>query len=49
MRAWADRNSTALIICGTIILVFVMLVFLVGLNTAEGEGGMVDITTTTSP
>jgi hypothetical protein len=40
VRGWADRNSTALIICGTIILLFLLVYLLYGLNTAEGEGGI---------
>jgi hypothetical protein len=50
MKAWADRNSTALIICATILLVVLMfVVFVIGLGVAEGEGGIVDLTTTTTP
>jgi hypothetical protein len=49
MKAWADRNSTVLIICGTILVIFVLLVFIVGLGDAEGEGGVSTVTTVTSP
>jgi hypothetical protein len=49
MKAWADRNSTALIVCGTILVIFLMLVFLSDLGEAEGEGGVSTITTVTTP
>lgn len=50
MRAWAGRHSTALIVCGAILLTLVLLYSLfVGFGAGAGEGGVSTVTTGTAP